>query len=32
MFVGFMLAFGGLIGSLWIFIQEFLVPGMVVIP
>jgi hypothetical protein len=27
MFVGFMLAFGGLIGSLWIFIQEFLVPA-----
>ena len=27
LFVGFMFAFGGLIGSLWIFIQEFLVPG-----
>ena len=28
LFVGFVFAFGGLIGSLWIFIQEFLVPGM----
>lgn len=27
LFVGFMLAFAGLIGSLWIFIQKFLVPG-----
>ncbi len=27
LFVGFVLAFAGLIGSLWIFIQEFLVPG-----
>lgn len=28
LFVGFVFAFGGLIGSLWIFIQQFLVPGM----
>ncbi len=27
LFVGFALAFGGLISSLWIFIQQFLVPG-----
>lgn len=27
LFVGFVFAFGGLIGSLWIFIQQFLVPG-----
>ena len=27
LFIGFLFAFGGLIGSLWIFIQEFLVPG-----
>jgi len=27
LFVGFVLAFAGLIGSLWVFIQEFLVPG-----
>ena len=27
LFVGFVFAFGGLIGSLWIFIQEFLVLG-----
>lgn len=27
LFVGFVLGFAGLIGSLWIFIQEFLVPG-----
>ena len=27
LFVGFLFAFGGLIGSLWIFIQQFLVPG-----
>lgn len=27
LFVGFVLAFAGLIGSLWIFIQEFLVVG-----
>ena len=27
LFVGFVFAFGGLIGSLWILIQEFLVPG-----
>ena len=29
LFVGFVFAFGGLIGSLWVFIQEFLVPGKV---
>ena len=27
LFVGFLFAFGGLIGSLWILVQEFLVPG-----
>ena len=27
LFVGFVLAFAGLIGSVWIFIQEFLLPG-----
>ena len=27
LFVGFIFAFGGLIGSLWILVQEFLVPG-----
>lgn len=27
LFVGFALAFAGLIGSLWVFIQQFLVPG-----
>ncbi len=27
LFVGFVLAFAGLIGSLWVFIQAFLVPG-----
>lgn len=27
LFVGFLLAFGGLVGSLWVFIQQFLVPG-----
>ena len=27
LFVGFVFAFGGLIGSLWVFIQEFLVKG-----
>jgi hypothetical protein len=27
LFVGFVLAFAGLIGSLWVFIQKFLVPG-----
>lgn len=27
LFIGFLFAFGGLIGSLWIFIQQFLVPG-----
>lgn len=27
LFIGFVLAFAGLIGALWIFIQEFLVPG-----
>ena len=27
LFVGFVFAFGGLIGSLWILVQEFLVPG-----
>ena len=27
LFVGFVFAFGGLIGSLWVFIQQFLVPG-----
>ncbi|CAI8053610.1 Transmembrane protein 50B [Geodia barretti] len=27
LFVGFVLAFGGLIGSLWILVQEFLVPA-----
>ena len=28
LFIGFLFAFGGLIGSLWIFIQQFLVPGL----
>ena len=27
LFFGFLLAFAGLIGSLWVFIQMFLVPG-----
>lgn len=27
LFVGFLLAFAGLIGSVWIFIQGFLLPG-----
>jgi hypothetical protein len=27
LFVGFVLAFGGLIGSLWILVQEFIVPA-----
>ncbi|XP_003388444.1 PREDICTED: transmembrane protein 50B-like [Amphimedon queenslandica] len=27
LFIGFLFAFGGLIGSLWIFIQQFLVPA-----
>ena len=29
-FFGFLFAFGGLVGSLWIFIQQFIVPSMYV--